>query len=70
MSSRIRAALGSAAFLILAPGVVIRLLPWVAFVRFYEQPALTHRYGEQYREYCREVPAWLPAWRGRRSDQP
>jgi protein-S-isoprenylcysteine O-methyltransferase Ste14 len=37
-------------------------IAFVAFVRFYEQPALTHRYGAQYREYCQQVPAWLPAW--------
>jgi protein-S-isoprenylcysteine O-methyltransferase Ste14 len=168
MSSRVRAAVGSAAFLIVAPGVVIGLLPWVitgwqqgaatpmamvavgavltaagcavllqafgqfvfegvgtpappaptrqlvtrglyryvrnpmylavltaicgqvlildrpilllyalvvavafvAFVRFYEQPALAHRYGAQYREYCQQVPAWLPGWPGRRSHAP
>jgi protein-S-isoprenylcysteine O-methyltransferase Ste14 len=37
-------------------------LAFAAFVRFYEQPVLTRRYGEQYREYCDRVPAWLPSW--------
>src|SRR5262245_61905080 len=30
------------------------------FVRGYEEPRLTARYGEQYRAYRRAVPAWLP----------
>jgi protein-S-isoprenylcysteine O-methyltransferase Ste14 len=32
----------------------------VAFTRWYEEPSLTRRYGEQYEQYRREVPAWLP----------
>jgi protein-S-isoprenylcysteine O-methyltransferase Ste14 len=31
-----------------------------AFVRFYEEPTLARRFGEEYREYRRAVPAWLP----------
>lgn len=30
------------------------------FVRGYEEPRLTARYGEQYRAYRRAVPGWLP----------
>ena len=30
------------------------------FVRGYEEPRLTARYGEQYRTYRRAVPGWLP----------
>jgi len=30
------------------------------FVRFYEEPALTRRFGASYREYCRAVPRWIP----------
>ena len=36
------------------------LLVTAAFVIAYEQPALARRYGEQYEEYRRAVPAWLP----------
>ena len=32
----------------------------VAFVRWYEEPTLLRRFGHQYEEYCREVPAWWP----------
>lgn len=31
-----------------------------AFVRFYEEPALAHRFGGDYERYCGAVPAWLP----------
>jgi protein-S-isoprenylcysteine O-methyltransferase Ste14 len=31
-----------------------------AFVRGYEEPALTNRFGEQYETYRREVPRWRP----------
>jgi protein-S-isoprenylcysteine O-methyltransferase Ste14 len=31
-----------------------------SFVRWYEGPALTRRYGEQYLDYCARVPGWLP----------
>jgi protein-S-isoprenylcysteine O-methyltransferase Ste14 len=31
-----------------------------AFVRLYEEPALSARYGAQYAEYRRAVPAWRP----------
>lgn len=36
---------------------------WVvvaAFVRIYEEPTLSARYGEEYDEYRRAVPAWWP----------
>jgi protein-S-isoprenylcysteine O-methyltransferase Ste14 len=33
------------------------------FVRIYEEPTLTARYGEQYDEYRRAVPAWWPRLR-------
>ena len=38
-----------------------------AFVLSYEEPALAHRYGEQYEEYRRAVPAWWPRLSARRS---
>ena len=36
---------------------------WTAvnlFIRLYEEPALTRKFGSQYQEYCRSVPRWLP----------
>ena len=32
----------------------------VAFVRGYEEPVLTERYGEEYVAYCDAVPGWWP----------
>ena len=49
---------------------------WVAvasFVRFYEEPTLSHRFGAQYEEYKRAVPAWWPRlrpWRSGERDGP
>lgn len=50
------------------------LLYWMAmtiamasFVRFYEEPTLSRRYGAEYEIYRRAVPGWLPRltpWRG------
>jgi protein-S-isoprenylcysteine O-methyltransferase Ste14 len=31
-----------------------------SFVRWYEEPALTRRYGAQYLDYRARVPGWLP----------
>jgi protein-S-isoprenylcysteine O-methyltransferase Ste14 len=36
---------------------------WVvvaSFVRWYEEPTLAWRYGDQYEAYRRDVPGWLP----------
>jgi protein-S-isoprenylcysteine O-methyltransferase Ste14 len=30
------------------------------FVLLYEEPALKRKFGEEYAEYCRRVPRWLP----------
>jgi protein-S-isoprenylcysteine O-methyltransferase Ste14 len=30
------------------------------FVVFFEEPQLTHRFGESYQSYVRTVPRWLP----------
>jgi protein-S-isoprenylcysteine O-methyltransferase Ste14 len=38
-----------------------------AFVTFYEEPTLADRYGAQYEEYRRAVPAWWPRLSARRS---
>jgi protein-S-isoprenylcysteine O-methyltransferase Ste14 len=32
----------------------------VAFTRFYEEPVLARRYGEEYEAYRKAVPGWLP----------
>jgi protein-S-isoprenylcysteine O-methyltransferase Ste14 len=40
-----------------------------AFVRFYEEPVLRARFGDEYATYRRAVPAWWPRlrpWRGDR----
>jgi protein-S-isoprenylcysteine O-methyltransferase Ste14 len=31
-----------------------------SFGHWYEVPVLRKRYGSQYEEYCKTVPAWLP----------
>jgi protein-S-isoprenylcysteine O-methyltransferase Ste14 len=38
-----------------------------AFVKLYEEPTLADRYGAQYEEYRRAVPAWWPRLSGGRS---
>lgn len=46
---------------------VIFLATVVIFVTAYEEPTLADTYGEQYREYRRNVPGWWPRlrpWRG------
>jgi protein-S-isoprenylcysteine O-methyltransferase Ste14 len=34
-----------------------------AFVRWYEEPVLLRRYGDEYERYCLAVRAWLPRLR-------
>jgi protein-S-isoprenylcysteine O-methyltransferase Ste14 len=46
-------------------------LVWLAFhlfVRGYEEPKLTKTFGEEYREFCKNVPRWVPRFRGWRSN--
>jgi protein-S-isoprenylcysteine O-methyltransferase Ste14 len=38
-------------------------LLFAAFVRWYEEPNLEHRYGDAYESYRNAVPAWLPKLR-------
>jgi protein-S-isoprenylcysteine O-methyltransferase Ste14 len=50
--------------------VVYAAVVWAgmaAFVLVYEEPTLAGRYGEQYEEYRRAVPAWWPRLSARRS---
>jgi protein-S-isoprenylcysteine O-methyltransferase Ste14 len=35
-------------------------LAFASFVRFYEEPHLTERFGQSYRAYRAAVPAWVP----------
>jgi protein-S-isoprenylcysteine O-methyltransferase Ste14 len=51
---------GSTALLVYA--AVVWLL-FESFVRFYEEPNLRRRFGEQYRRYCAQVPRWRPRFR-------
>ena len=30
------------------------------FVRFYEEPTLRRKFGEEYAQYCASVSRWLP----------
>lgn len=46
--------------------LVYAAVVWVAFtlfVRFYEEPTCSRRYGSDYDEYRRNVPAWIPRLR-------
>lgn len=46
--------------------LIYAALAWVvvaAFVRWYEEPTLTHQFGADYQEYRRAVPAWWPRLR-------
>jgi protein-S-isoprenylcysteine O-methyltransferase Ste14 len=43
-------------------GVVV-WLGFVAFVVFYEEPALRRKFGKEYEEYCTRVPRWIPRLR-------
>lgn len=43
---------------VLYAGIVF--LAVVLFVRFYEEPTLEREYGDEYREYRRNVRGWMP----------
>jgi protein-S-isoprenylcysteine O-methyltransferase Ste14 len=45
---------------ILLPYAAALWLIVASFVRFYEEPALSRRFGAQYEAYRRAVPAWWP----------
>jgi protein-S-isoprenylcysteine O-methyltransferase Ste14 len=55
--------LGQAAILGRAILLAYAAILWVivaSFVRFYEEPTLSERYGEQYAAYRRAVKGWWP----------
>jgi len=39
------------------------LIVTAAFVRWYEEPTLSRRFGDEYEAYRRAVPGWLPRLR-------
>jgi protein-S-isoprenylcysteine O-methyltransferase Ste14 len=46
--------------------LTLLLFPLVhLFVRFYEEPTLTRRFGSSYQEYLRAVRRWIPRWPAR-----
>lgn len=51
---------------VLEYGVLI-WLAFFAFVLLYEEPALRRKFGAQYRDYCLNVPRWIPRLRPRRN---
>jgi protein-S-isoprenylcysteine O-methyltransferase Ste14 len=55
--------LGSRALLVYA---AVAWAGMAAFVLMHEEPALARRYGAQYEQYKRAVPAWWPRLSGRR----
>jgi protein-S-isoprenylcysteine O-methyltransferase Ste14 len=55
--------LGQLKLLVYGVGVLVL---FTAFVRFYEEPTLRRKFGEEYEDYCRRVPGWWP----RRPAQP
>ncbi len=53
--------------------VAVAWLVVAAFVRFYEEPTLTRRFGADYEAYRRAVPAWWPRlrpWKPSEHDEP
>lgn len=57
--------------LLLAYAVIVGIAV-VTFVRAYEEPTLSRRYGTEYEGYRRSVPGWLPRlrpWKGAATDR-
>ena len=48
------------ASVMLAAYAVVVATAFVAFVKLYEQPTLTRRFGADYEAYLRTVPGWWP----------
>jgi protein-S-isoprenylcysteine O-methyltransferase Ste14 len=73
----ILAAIVGQALLLGQPGLLLYAAAiWLiaaAFVRFYEEPTLTRRFGANYEAYRRAVPAWWPRlrpWKPSGRDEP
>ena len=45
---------------VLLPYAAAVLAATMAFARWYEEPALTRQFGEEYLAYRRQVPGWIP----------
>jgi protein-S-isoprenylcysteine O-methyltransferase Ste14 len=41
---------------------VVAVVGVALFVRLYEEPTLRTKFGADYKEYCRNVPRWIPRW--------
>jgi protein-S-isoprenylcysteine O-methyltransferase Ste14 len=41
---------------------VVFVLGNLVYMPFVEEPGLRKRFGEDYEEYCRHVPRWIPRW--------
>jgi protein-S-isoprenylcysteine O-methyltransferase Ste14 len=52
--------------LLLLPYAAAFVALTAAFVRWYEEPALRRRFGDEYETYRRGVPGWWPRFSGRR----
>jgi protein-S-isoprenylcysteine O-methyltransferase Ste14 len=44
----------------LAELTVVFAIGVILFVLLFEEPALRRKFGEEYEEYCTQVPRWLP----------
>ena len=52
---------------LMAYGVAVSLC-FHLFVVLYEEPKLTRTFGDEYREFCSNVPRWIPCWKPWRND--
>lgn len=67
----VSAILGQAMIFGSLPLLLYALAVWAmmaTFVRWYEEPLLLNRYGDEYERYRRGVPAWVPRLRPWRAD--